>query len=81
MLLRDFAIMQIVIYVTGPVRTVKHRRERERERERDRERTTLHHVPSPTGLTRWNIQIIPNMFIEVACHMQTLPPRVEGNKA
>ena len=24
------------------------------------ERTILHHVPSPTGLTRWNIQRIPN---------------------
>ena len=35
----------------------------------ERERTILHHVPSPTGLTRWNIQRIPNMFIEVACHM------------
>ena len=33
------------------------------------ERTILHRVPSPTGLTRWNIQRIPNMFIEVACHM------------
>ena len=28
-----------------------------------------HRVPSPTGLTRWNIQRIPTVFIEVACHM------------
>ena len=28
-------------------------------REREREKTILRHVPSPTGLTRWNIQCIP----------------------
>ena len=33
-----------------------------REQPRERERTILHHVPSPTGLTRWNIQPCKSSF-------------------